>query len=108
MLSYQNSTPKSLDEDIKNEYLKRIIDTIIVWVIFYPLSLFKYRDVHIFGTPEVLEVNIKGNGNLCKSHYCAKNAIDDYYGDFGEHGTDKRKRYGIQIIGRKKEKGLPS
>lgn len=68
----------------------------------------KYRGIYIFGTPEGWEVNIKGNNNLYKNHYCAKNAIDDYYGDFGEHGTDKRKRFGIQIIGRKKEKGLSS
>lgn len=34
-------------------------------------------------------------------HYCAKNAIDEYYGDFGEHGDKKRKPYGIQIIGAK-------
>ena len=30
-----------------------------------------------------------------------KNAIDEYYGDLGQHGCEKRKRYGIQIIGKK-------
>lgn len=61
----------------------------------------KYRDIYIFGTPDGWEVNIKGDDNLYKNHYCAKNAIDDYYGDFGEHGDAKRKRNGIQIIGTK-------
>lgn len=61
----------------------------------------KYRKIYIFGTPDGWEVNIKGDGNLYKNHYCAKNAIDEYYGDFGEHGDEKRKSYGIQIIGTK-------
>lgn len=65
----------------------------------------KYRDIYIFGTPIGWEVNIKGNNNLYKNHYCAKNAIDAYFGEEGMHGTDKRKRYGIQIVGQK-EKGL--
>lgn len=61
----------------------------------------QYRGIYIFGTPEGWEVNIKGNDNLYRNHYCAKNAIDEYYGDFGDHGDAKRKRYGIQIIERK-------
>lgn len=65
----------------------------------------KYRKIHIFGTPDGWEVNIKNDNNLYKSHYCAQNAIDDYYGDFGERGTEKRKRCGIQIIGRKNKIG---
>lgn len=65
----------------------------------------KYREIYIFGTPKGWEVNIKGDDNLYKNHYCAKNAIDDYYGDFGEHGTEKRKQYGIQIIGQKNKIG---
>lgn len=64
----------------------------------------QYRGIYLFGTPEGWEINIKGNENLYKSHYCAKNAIDEYYGDFGEHGTEKRKRYGVQIIGQKESK----
>ena len=46
----------------------------------------KYRNVYIFGTPDGWEVN----------------AIDAYYNEEGLHGTEKRKRYGIQIIGKKK------
>ena len=65
----------------------------------------QYRGIYIFGTPNGWEVNIKGNDNLYKNHYCAKNAIDEYYGDFGKHGDEKRKRYGIQIIGQKNKIG---
>ncbi len=65
----------------------------------------KYRDVYIFGSPNGWEVNIKGDNNLYKNHYCAKNAIDAYFGEEGMHGTDKRKRYGIQIIGTKNKIG---
>ena len=61
----------------------------------------KYRNVYIFGTPNGWEVDIKGDNNLYKNHYCAKNAIDAYFGEEGMHGTEKRKRYGIQIIGQK-------
>lgn len=64
----------------------------------------KYRNIYIFGSPDGWEINVKGNDNLYKNHYCAKNAVDEYYGDFGEHGDEKRKRYGIQIIGRKESK----
>lgn len=63
----------------------------------------KYRNKYVFGTPDGWETSIKGDNNLYKNHYCAKNAIDSYYGDFGEHGTEKRKRYGIQIIGKKND-----
>ena len=64
----------------------------------------KYRNIYIFGSPDGWEINVKGNDNLYKNHYCAKNAVDEYYGDFGEHGDEKRRRYGIQIIGRKESK----
>lgn len=65
----------------------------------------QYRGIYIFGTPEGWEINIKGDNNLYRNHYCAKNAIDEYYGDLGEHGDAKRKRYGIQIIGQKNKIG---
>ena len=66
----------------------------------------KYRDIYIFGSPDGWEVNIKSDGNLYRNHYCAKNAIDAYFGEEGMHGTEKRKRYGIQIIGKKEDKKL--
>lgn len=59
----------------------------------------KYRKVYIFGSPDGWEVNIKDDSNLYKTHYCAQNAIDKHYGDFGTRGTEKRRKYGIQIIG---------
>lgn len=65
----------------------------------------KYRDIYIFGTPNGWEVNIKGDNNLYKNHYCAKNAIDAYFGEEGMHGDAKRKDYGIQIIGKKNKIG---
>ena len=65
----------------------------------------KYRNIYIFGTPNGWEVNIKGNNNLYKNHYCAKNAIDAYFGEEGMHGDAKRKGYGIQIIGKKDKIG---
>lgn len=65
----------------------------------------KYRDIYIFGTPEGWEVNIKGDNNLYKNHYCAKNAIDAYFGEEDMHGDAKRKAYGIQIIGKKDKIG---
>lgn len=65
----------------------------------------KYRNVYIFGTPNGWEVNIKGDNNLYKNHYCAKNAIDAYFGEEGMHGDAKRKGYGIQIIGKKDKIG---
>lgn len=63
----------------------------------------KYRGIYIFGSYRGWEVNLKEDENLYKNHYCAKNAIDKHFGDYGEHGTDKRKRYGIQIIGNKND-----
>lgn len=65
----------------------------------------KYRGIYIFGSPNGWEVNIKGDNNLYKNHYCAKNAIDAYFGEEGMHGDSKRKRYGIQIIGTKNKIG---
>lgn len=65
----------------------------------------KYRNIYVFGTPNGWEVNIKGDNNLYKNHYCAKNAIDAYYGEEGMHGDAKRKGYGIQIIGKKDKIG---
>ena len=66
----------------------------------------KYRDIYIFGSPDGWEVNIKSDNNLYRNHYCAKNGIDAYFGEEGMHGTEKRKRYGIQIIGKKEDKKL--
>ena len=61
----------------------------------------KYRKFHVFGTPNGWETSIPGDNNLYKNNYCAQNAIDAFYGDFGQRGTEKRKAYGIQIIGKR-------
>ncbi len=50
-------------------------------------------------------MNIKWDNNLYKNHYCAKNAIDAYFGEEGMRGDAKRKAYGIQIIGKKDKIG---
>lgn len=61
----------------------------------------RYRGFMIWGTSSGWEITVPGNHNIYKDHYSAQNAIDDYFGDFGTRGTEKRKSYGIQIIGKK-------
>lgn len=61
----------------------------------------KYRDFMIYGTPKGWSTNIPDDDNLYKTHYCALNAIDKHLGGYGQMGTAKRKKYGIQIIGKK-------
>ena len=59
----------------------------------------KYRGFMIWGTPYGWEITVPGDDNLYRNNFCAMNAIDAYFGDFGTQGTEKRKRYGIQIVG---------
>lgn len=61
----------------------------------------KYRKHMLFGTPEGWTTDIPGDDNLYLCHYCAQNAVDQAYGDFGQRGSEKRKSYGIQIIGKR-------
>ena len=61
----------------------------------------RYRGFMIWGTPNGWEITVPGDNNIYKNHYSAQNAIDRYCGDFGQRGTEKRKSYGIQIIGKK-------
>ena len=63
----------------------------------------KYRKYFVYGSPKGWTTNLPGDDNLYLNNYCAQNAIDKHYGDFGERGTEKRKAYGIQIIGKKQE-----
>lgn len=60
----------------------------------------KYRNHILSGTPNGWITDLPGDNNLYKTHYSAQNAVDAAYGELGQHGTDKRKRYGIQIIGK--------
>lgn len=46
-------------------------------------------------------VDVPGDHNIYKTHYCALNAIDKALGGFGQMGSAKRQAYGIQIIGKK-------
>ena len=61
----------------------------------------KYRNHILQGTPNGWITDIHGDVNLYKNHYAAQNAVDAFYGDLGHRGTEKRKRYGIQIIGKR-------
>ena len=47
--------------------------------------------------------DVPGDNNVYKSHYSALNAIDKALGGSGRKGnaTEKRRAYGIQIIGKK-------
>jgi hypothetical protein len=55
----------------------------------------------IWGTPAGWEITVPADNNVYANHYSAQNAIDDYFGDLGTRGTEKRKAYGIQIINQK-------
>ena len=61
----------------------------------------RYRKHVLCGSPRGWMTDIPGDDNLYKNHYSAQNAVDDFYGDLGQRGTEKRKRYGIQIIGKR-------
>ena len=61
----------------------------------------KYRGYEASGYGEGWVVNLPGDNNIYKTHYCALNAIDKALGGYGQCGTAKRKKYGIQIIGTK-------
>ena len=61
----------------------------------------KYRGFIAYGSPKGWTTNIPGDDNLYQNHYCALNAIDKHLGGFGQMGDAKRKRYGIQIVGKK-------
>ena len=66
----------------------------------------RHRKFLCWGTPDGWEVSIPGDYNLYANHYCAQNAIDQYYGDFGQHGTEKRIKNGIRIVGKKSKQRL--
>lgn len=61
----------------------------------------RYRGYMLWGTPRGWEITVPGDTNLYSCHYCAQNAVDAYLGDLGQHGTPKRKRLGIKIVGKK-------
>lgn len=62
----------------------------------------KYRDHMIYGSSAGWTTDIKGDDNIYKTSYCARNAIDKQLGGTGQKGCAKRKGYGITIVGKKK------
>lgn len=62
----------------------------------------KYRGHYLSGHPKGWVIDIPGDNNIYKTHYCALNAIDSALGGEGIRGkgTKKRQGYGIQIVGR--------
>lgn len=46
-------------------------------------------------------IDIDGDTNIYRTHYCAENAIDAAMGGTGirGNGTAKRQAYGIQVVG---------
>lgn len=61
----------------------------------------KYRGHIIKGYANGWTTDIEGDDNIYRTHYCALNAIDKTLGGFGQKGSQKRQKYGIQIIGKK-------
>lgn len=68
----------------------------------YNYKPIKYRGHHVTGYHgKGWVIDIEGDNNIYKSHYCAQNAIDKALGERERKVSDKRKRAGIQIVGRK-------
>lgn len=61
----------------------------------------RYRGHIVTGYHSGWITDLPGDDNIYKSHYCAFNAIDTYFGDAGKRGTEKRKACGIEIVGKK-------
>ena len=62
----------------------------------------KYRGHVVMGYNEKgWTIDVPGDNNIYRTHYCALNAIDEALGGYGQMGSAKRKSYGIQIIGKK-------
>lgn len=69
----------------------------------------KYRGYIISGYRRAWITNIPNDRNIYKSHYCAQNAVDAFIGNTnGKRGrpTEKRLRYGIQVIGQLPEEEI--
>lgn len=62
----------------------------------------KYRGHYITGYAEGASgwvIDIPDDNNIYKSSYCAMNAIDQYYDGTLYKGAEKRRSYGIKVIG---------
>lgn len=64
----------------------------------------KYRNHYLTGYKGGWIVDIEGDDNIYKNHYCAQNAIDKHLGSKSQKGgSKKRTENGIQIIGKKSD-----
>lgn len=65
----------------------------------------KYRRYVVSGLDNGWITNMSGDDNIYKSHYCAMNAIDKALGGRSQRSGDnvKRKRYGVEIVGKKND-----
>lgn len=62
----------------------------------------KYRNHYARGYKGGWVIDIPGDNNIYKSHYCALNAIDAALGGHGKRvPSDKRTKYGVVVIGKK-------
>lgn len=63
----------------------------------------KYRGHYVTGYDGGWIIDIPGDMNIYRTHYCALNAIDAALGGVSQKGSAaaKRKSYGIQIVGTK-------
>ena len=61
----------------------------------------QYRGYVAEGYNNGWTINVPGDDNIYKTHYCALNAIDKHLGGFGQKGSAKRRNYGIKVIGKK-------
>lgn len=60
----------------------------------------KYRGHMICGSELGWTIDIEGDDNIYKTNYCARNAIDQHLGGYGQLGCAKRQAYGITIVGK--------
>lgn len=61
----------------------------------------RYRGYTVTGSGNGWVIDVPGDTNIYRTHYCALNAIDKALGGHGQMGSAKRRAYGIQIIGKK-------
>lgn len=58
----------------------------------------RYRGHILTGDPSGWKTDIPGDDKKYISNFCAMNAVDEFYGDFGQHGTKKRISFGIRTV----------
>lgn len=64
----------------------------------------KYRGFMIYGTPRGWTIAMRGDYNIYADHYSAQNAIDLALDGCLSRGTEKRRSYGVQIIGKEEKR----